>query len=71
MKNETDIEKVKVRETRFREAMSLQQIEGNPLTADEVVIFEMFEREGWSNEQRLTHIRQLVGVTSDATLKSE
>jgi len=33
------------------EAMRLQEIEGNPLDADQVAMFEMFEREGWSHEK--------------------
>ncbi len=33
-------------------AMRLQEIEGNPLNAEQVSMFEMFEREGWSFEQR-------------------
>jgi hypothetical protein len=37
----------------------LQVIEGNPLTADEVAMFEMFEREGWSHERRRAHILAL------------
>jgi len=40
-------------------AMRLQKIESNPLTADEVAMFEMFEREGWMPEQRRTHILSL------------
>ena len=28
-------------------AMRLQEIEGNPLSADDVAMFEMFEREAW------------------------
>ena len=38
------------------EAVHLQAIEGNPLTAEEIAMFEMFEREGWSPERRRTHI---------------
>ena len=38
------------------EAQHLQAIEGNPLTAGEVDMFEMFEREGWSHERRRAHI---------------
>jgi hypothetical protein len=34
------------------EAMNLQAIEGNPLDADDIAMFEMFEREGWSHERR-------------------
>jgi hypothetical protein len=37
----------------------LQVIEGNPLTADEAAMFEMFEREGWSHERRRAHILAL------------
>ena len=38
------------------EAMHLQALEGNPLTAEEIAMFEMFEREGWSPERRRAHI---------------
>jgi hypothetical protein len=38
------------------EAMNLQAIEGNPLDAEDV---EMFEREGWTHEQRHAHITAL------------
>jgi hypothetical protein len=37
-------------------AMRLQEIEGNPLSADDVAMFEMFEREAWTPDQRLAHI---------------
>ncbi len=32
-------------------AMRLQEIEGNPLSAEDVAMFEMFEREAWSHER--------------------
>ncbi len=35
------------------EAMHMQEIEGNPLTPDEVA---MFEREAWSHERRRAYI---------------
>ena len=38
------------------EMQHLLLIEGNPLTADEVAMFEMFDREGWSHERRRAHI---------------
>ena len=38
------------------EAMNLQVIERNPLDADDVAMFEMFEREGWSDEQCRAYI---------------
>jgi hypothetical protein len=38
------------------EAMRLQEIEGNPLTPDQVEMFEMFERERWPHEKRRAYI---------------
>ena len=38
------------------EAMNLQEIEGNPLDAEDIAMFEMFEREGWSDEQCRAYI---------------
>ena len=40
------------------EAAHLQAIEGNPLTAEEIA---MFEREGWPPERRRAHILRRVG----------
>ena len=40
-------------------AMRLQEIESNPLNAEDVAMFEMFEREGWTHEQRRAHILAL------------
>jgi len=37
-------------------AMRLQEIEGNPLSPDQVAMFEMFERQGWNDEQRRAYI---------------
>ncbi|WP_374942012.1 hypothetical protein [Sphingomonas sp.] len=37
-------------------AQHLQLIEGNPLTPDQIEMFEMFEREGWSHERCLEYI---------------
>ena len=38
----------------------LQAIEGNPLTAEEIAMFEMFEREGWSEEQEAAYINERI-----------
>jgi len=45
-------------ETRTRRlaAMRLQEIEGNPLSPDQVTMFEMFEREAWPHDRRLAYI---------------
>lgn len=47
-----------VEEARRRrlDAMALQEIEGNPLSADQIEMFEMFERERWSHERRLAYL---------------
>jgi hypothetical protein len=45
-----------VRRKRRAEAFALQDLEGNPLTADEKAMFEMFDREGWSDERRRAYI---------------
>lgn len=47
-----------VEEARRRrlDAMALQEIEGNPLTQEEIKMFEMFERERWSHERRRAYI---------------
>ena len=37
--------------------MHLQDIEGNPLDAEDVALFERFEEEGWSHERRLEFLR--------------
>jgi hypothetical protein len=37
-------------------AMRLQEIEGNPLSADEIAMFEMFEREAWTHERRRAYL---------------
>ena len=41
---------------RLAEAAHLQTIEGNSLSPDELAMFEMFEREGWSPEDRRVYI---------------
>jgi hypothetical protein len=40
-------EQVAIRKARRLEAMHLQIIEGNPLDAEDIAMFEMFEREAW------------------------
>jgi len=44
----------------LEEAVHLQSIESNPLTPDEVAMFRRFDREGWSDEQRLAYLRKHV-----------
>ncbi|MDP3855152.1 hypothetical protein [Phenylobacterium sp.] len=49
-------EEVAVANLRRLAAANLQAIEGNPLTADDVEMFEMFERERWSHDRRRAYI---------------
>jgi hypothetical protein len=41
---------------RWLEAVKLQEIEGNPLTAEEIAMFGMFERERWPHERCIEYI---------------
>lgn len=43
---------------KLRVAMRLQALEGNPLSVDQVSMFEMFEREDWPQEQRMAYIQE-------------
>ncbi len=43
---------------RWLEMQHLQAMEGNPLAADEIAMFEMFEREGWSSERQLAYLQE-------------
>jgi hypothetical protein len=52
-------EQVAESRTRRLEAMRLQEIEGNPLDADDIAMFEMFEREGWSHEKCTAYLLEL------------
>ena len=46
---------VELRKLRL-EAMNLQDIEDNPLDAEDIAMFEMFEREGWDDERCRAYI---------------
>lgn len=41
---------------RLQEAIHLQALEGSPLNAKQIAMFEMFEREGWSEQRRISYI---------------
>jgi hypothetical protein len=59
------LSKAKVAEARQRrlEAMTLQAIEGNPLDAEDIAMFEMFEREAWPHERCIAYILERAKVT--------
>lgn len=52
-------DEVEAARKRQLEAMALQEIEGNPLDAEDIALFEMFERERWSHERRREHLLAL------------
>ena len=51
----TKAEVAAARERRL-EAMNLQEIEGNPLDAEDIAMFEMFERERWTHDRCRAYI---------------
>lgn len=50
-------QEVEIARQRRLEAMALHEIEGMPLDAEQIAMFEMFEREAWSHERCLEYIR--------------
>ncbi len=55
---------VAVARKRRLEAMVLQEIEGNPLDAEDIAMFEMFEREGWDGDRCREYILAQVPVAA-------
>lgn len=45
-------------------AQHLQEIEGNPLDAEDIAMFEMFEREGWPHDKRRAYILERARTAS-------
>ena len=58
MSDAAKLSPAEVEEARQRRlvAMHLQEIEGNPLTPEEIAMFEMFEREAWPHDKCLAYI---------------
>jgi hypothetical protein len=48
----------------MQQIMAMQAIEANPLSDEDIAMFEMFEREGWSHERRRAHIVAQIGAPS-------
>lgn len=57
----SDLDLDQCRERRL-EAMHLQIIEGNPLDEEQVAMFEMFDRERWTDEQIKVHLAERAKV---------
>lgn len=41
---------------RGKDGMEMQRISGNPLSPEDIAMFEMFNRERWSHEKRHAYI---------------
>jgi hypothetical protein len=44
--------------------MVLHEIEGNPLDAEDIAMFEMFEREGWDGDRCREYILARIPVAA-------
>lgn len=47
---------------KLAEALHLQAVENNPLDAEDIALFERFEREGFTPDERRAHILAHVDV---------
>ena len=47
---------------KLAEALHLQAVENNPLDAEDIALFERFEREGFTPDERRPHILAHVDV---------
>ena len=56
---------------RRAEAFACHAIESNPMTDEDIAMFDMFDREGWSNEQRIAYITKLAQQDGEAVLAAE
>ena len=57
-------QEIAVARKRRLEAMVLQEIEGNPLDAKDIAMFEMFEREGWDGDRCREYILAQIPVAA-------
>lgn len=62
-------EELAIRIQRRKEGMKLHEIEGNPLDADQIATFEMFERERWSDEKCRDYILAQIAREKNAPKK--
>ena len=58
------------RKHRLNVAIKLHEIEGNPLSKNDIAMFEMFERENWTFEKRHHYIKSRY-INDDTTLAAE
>ncbi len=66
----TEAEVTEARELRL-EAMHLQEMQDNPLDAEQIAMFELFERERWSHERRIAHLAERAKARAKTSLAAE
>jgi len=49
------------------EIRKLQELEGNPFTPEDEAMFEMFDREGWTPEQRIAYLDKVFSKIAKAS----
>ena len=59
------------RRHRRMEAFACNAIEGAPPSAEDIAMFEMFEREGWSDKRCRAYIIERAKARSGPTLAAE
>ena len=60
----SDMQAEAERAQRRKEAINLHRIEGYEFTADQEAMFEMFDREGFTDEQRIQYIKDKYAATA-------
>lgn len=51
--------------------IACHKIENNPLDAEDLALFEMFDREGFSDEQRIAHLTKLAQQDGESVIAAE
>jgi len=69
-KTNEDLSKAE-RQHRIKEAFACHAVEGSPATAEDIEMFEMFEREGWSHEQCRAYIFEQIRLERNADLAGD
>ena len=59
------------RRKRREVAIALQELEGNPITAEEIDMFDMFDRERWSHARCRAYILAGLGPPTNASPKTD
>ena len=71
MKNQAPSTTDSAREERRRDAIRMQEIEGNPFTPEDNAIFEMFDREGWTGAQRREYLIREAKLSAEIVAAAE